>query len=118
MAQDRRRPAGRSDRRAAGERKPREERWAQLLEVATQVFYERGYDGASLQDIADRLGMLKGSLYYYIHTKEDLLFEVINAVYEEGLTSVRAAAEIPGDPLERLERIIIAHVEQTCRNLT
>jgi AcrR family transcriptional regulator len=62
--------------------------------------------------------MLKGSLYYYIHTKEDLLFEVINAVYEEGLNAARSAAEQPGDPLERLERIIVAHVEQTCRNLT
>jgi AcrR family transcriptional regulator len=110
-------PAGRSAR-PTRERKPREERWPELVKVATDVFYERGYDGASLQDIADRLGMLKGSLYYYIHTKEDLLFEVINTVYQEGLAAVHAAAEIPGDPLERLERIIIAHVEQTCRNLT
>lgn len=109
-------PVGRSAR-PTRERKPREERWAEVVQVATQVFYERGYDGASLQDIADRLGMLKGSLYYYIHTKEDLLFEVINAVYVEGHTAVQAAAEIPGDPLERLERVIIAHVEQTCRNL-
>jgi AcrR family transcriptional regulator len=110
-------PAGRSAR-PNRERKPREERWPELVKVATEVFYERGYDGASLQDIADRLGMLKGSLYYYIHTKEDLLFEVINAVYQEGLTAVHAAADVPGDPLERLERIIIAHVEQTCGNLT
>ena len=109
-------PAGRSAR-PNRERKPREERWVELVEVATQVFYERGYDGASLQDIADRLGMLKGSLYYYIHTKEDLLFEVISAVYEAGLAAILSAAATPGDPLERLERVIIAHVEQTCRNL-
>jgi TetR/AcrR family transcriptional regulator, cholesterol catabolism regulator len=109
-------PAGRSAR-PNRERKPREERWIELVEVATQVFYERGYDGASLQDIAGRLGMLKGSLYYYIHTKEDLLFEVISAVYEEGLAAILSAAATPGDPLERLERVIIAHVEQTCRNL-
>ena len=116
MAQDRR-PAGRSERRAAGERKPREERWAQLLEVATQVFYEKGYDGASLQDIADRLGMLKGSLYYYIQSKEDLLFEVISEVHREGYAVVRAAAASEGDPLDRLERTIRAHVEHACRNL-
>lgn len=109
-------PAGRSAR-PNRERKPREERWVELVEVATQVFYERGYDGASLQDIADRLGMLKGSLYYYIHTKEDLLFEVISAVYETGHAAILSAAATPGDPLERLERVIIAHVEQTCRNL-
>ncbi|WP_433781256.1 TetR/AcrR family transcriptional regulator [Actinomycetospora sp. CA-101289] len=116
MAQDRR-PAGRSERRAAGQRKPREERWAQLLEVATQMFYEKGYEGASLQDIADRLGMLKGSLYYYIQSKEDLLFEVISEVHREGYAVVRAAAASDGDPLQRLETTIRAHVEHACRNL-
>ena len=116
MATDRR-PAGRSERRATGERKPREERWAELLEVATQVFYEKGYDGASLQDIADRLGMLKGSLYYYIQSKEDLLFEVISEVHREGYAVVSGAASSEGDPLERLERTIRAHVEHACRHL-
>lgn len=116
MGQDRQ-PAGRSVRRTGGERKPREERWAQLLEVATQVFYEKGYDGASLQDIADRLGMLKGSLYYYIQSKEDLLFEVISDVHREGYAVVREAAEPPGDPIDRLGRTIRAHVEHECRHL-
>jgi AcrR family transcriptional regulator len=108
---------GRSTERTVGERKPRQERWAELLDVAAAVFHERGYDGASLQDIADRLGMLKGSLYYYIHNKEDLLFEVISAVHSTGLAVVQAAADTSGDPLERLERVIVAHVEHTCRNL-
>jgi AcrR family transcriptional regulator len=112
-----RQPAGRSARRSGGERKPREERWAELIQVATQVFYEKGYDGASLQDIADRLGMLKGSLYYYIQSKEDLLFEVINTVHTEGLAVIRARSEIDGGPLERLESVIVGHVEHTCRNL-
>jgi AcrR family transcriptional regulator len=112
-----RQPAGRSARRSGGERKPREERWAELIAVATQVFYEKGYDGASLQDIADRLGMLKGSLYYYIQSKEDLLFDVISTVHRDGLAVVRARADAPGGPLERLENVIIGHVEHTCRNL-
>jgi TetR/AcrR family transcriptional regulator, cholesterol catabolism regulator len=112
-----RQPAGRSARRSGGERKPREERWAELIEVATQVFYEKGYDGASLQDIADRLGMLKGSLYYYIQSKEDLLFDVISTVHRDGLAVIRARAEVAGGPLERLENVIVGHVEHTCHNL-
>ncbi|MHA6626391.1 TetR/AcrR family transcriptional regulator [Pseudonocardia sichuanensis] len=112
-----RQPAGRSARRSGGERKPREERWAELIEVATQVFYEKGYDGASLQDIADRLGMLKGSLYYYIQSKEELLFDVISTVHRDGLAVIRARAEVEGDPLQRLENVIVGHVEHTCRNL-
>ena len=89
-----RQPAGRSARRSGGERKPREERWAELIEVATEVFYEKGYDGASLQDIADRLGMPKGSLYYYIQSKEDLLFDVISSVHKDGLAVIRARAAV------------------------
>src|SRR6195952_1565035 len=93
-----RQPPGRAQRRGGGERKPREERWSELIEVATDVFYAKGYDAASLQDIADRLGMLKGSLYYYIQSKEDLLFDVISTVHQEGIASLRARTEAVGDP--------------------
>jgi AcrR family transcriptional regulator len=117
MATDRR-PAGRSERRAVGERKPREERWAELLEVATQVFYEKGYDGASLQDIADRLGMLKGSLYYYIKSKEDLLFRVLEEVHEDAHGIIEEVAAMDAPPLERLFAYFRAHVEYNTRNLT
>lgn len=110
-------PAGRRPARAGAERKPREERWAQILEVATQVFYEKGYEAASLQDIADRVGMLKGSLYYYIQSKEDLLFDVISTVHRTGLAVVTTCADSPGDPLTRLRRVVAGHVEHTCRNL-
>lgn len=110
-------PVGRTARRSGAERKPREERWAELIEVATEVFYEKGYEAASLQDIADRIGMLKGSLYYYIQSKEELLYEVISAVHEAGLRVVKALAEEPGTPLERLENVIRGHVQHTCRNL-
>jgi AcrR family transcriptional regulator len=110
-------PVGRSARRSGSERKPREERWVELVEAATQVFYEKGYDGASLQDIADRLGMLKGSLYYYIQCKEDLLFDVIHTVHQDGMAALQARTEVLGDPLHRLENAIVGHVEHLCRNL-
>ncbi len=113
-----RQPPGRAQRRGGGERKPREERWSELIEVATDVFYAKGYDAASLQDIADRLGMLKGSLYYYIQSKEDLLYDVIKAVHEEGLANIESLAAGEGDPLERLRHVVIGHIEHECRNLT
>ncbi|OZF39571.1 TetR/AcrR family transcriptional regulator [Rhodococcus sp. 14-2483-1-2] len=113
-------PAGRGPRNPTAERterKPREERWAELLQVATDLFYEKGYDGTSLQDIATRLGMLKGSIYYYIESKEDLLFEVVKTVYEDGMAVIRARSAEAGDPLTRLRNVIAGHVEHTCRNL-
>lgn len=111
-------PAGRAERRSGGARKPRKERWIELLQVATEVFCEKGYEAASLQDIADRLGMLKGSLYYYIRTKEDLLYEVINDVFQQGLANIESLASQPGDPVERLYKVIVGHVDHMCRRLT
>jgi len=49
------------------------EREDQLLETATRLFKEKGYHHTSMQDLADALGMQKGSLYYYIDSKEELL---------------------------------------------
>lgn len=112
-----RQPVGRAQRRGAGERKPREERWEELLNAATDVFHEKGYEAASLQDIADRLGMLKGSLYYYITSKEDLLYNVIKTVYEGGLANVEKLAASKGGSLDRLRRMIIGHIEYECEHL-
>ncbi len=45
----------------------------QLLEAASCLFKEKGYHNTSMQDLADALGVQKGSLYYYIESKEELL---------------------------------------------
>jgi AcrR family transcriptional regulator len=58
-----------------------DDRWQSILDVAAQVFFEKGYQGATMQEIAARCGLLKGSLYYYIHTKEDLLYEISRRVH-------------------------------------
>jgi len=55
-------PAGRSPRTTTRGLKPREEPWPELIAAATRVFYDKGCEGASLQEIANELGMLKGSL--------------------------------------------------------
>jgi len=55
----------------------REERWDEIVHAAASIFYEKGYEGTSLQDIAGAVGLLKGSIYYYIKTKEDLLYEIV-----------------------------------------
>ena len=51
-------------------------RRADILRAAGEVFYELGYHAASMEKIADRAGILKPALYYYVRSKEDLLFEL------------------------------------------
>jgi AcrR family transcriptional regulator len=53
------------------------ERWDEIIRAAARIFYAKGYEATSLQDIASAVGMLKGSVYYYIETKEDLLVELV-----------------------------------------
>ena len=52
-----------------------------ILEVAEDAFAYYGFSGASLQDIADRVGIKKASLFYYFKGKEDLYAEVIRRVF-------------------------------------
>jgi AcrR family transcriptional regulator len=68
-------------RNLQGARRPRGadsgERWDEIIHAAAAIFYEKGYQATSLQDIASAVGLLKGSIYYYIETKEDLLYELV-----------------------------------------
>ncbi|MGW0630574.1 TetR/AcrR family transcriptional regulator [Streptomyces sp. NPDC002758] len=110
-------------RRSAGSprevsRKPGDERWKELLDVAAQMFAEQGYAATSLQQLANQLGIFKGSLYYYISSKEDLLYEVIKAVYVSGVANFQAMAGGEGDAVERLRRAIEGHVVHLIENLT
>ena len=84
-----------------------EQRWGEVLETASEVFGERGYPAASIQEIAERLGIAKGSLYYYARTKEDLLFEILKRAHDKALTFIREEPSTQhGAPPQRLERFI------------
>lgn len=116
MATRRSVPRGRNAR-SHGElrsRKPREERWLEILDVAARIFAKRGYDATSLEEIAVELGILKGSLYYYINTKRDLLAHLLRDAHEKGLNNIRPIADGEGNSISRLARMIRAHVNYVC----
>ncbi|WP_033288427.1 TetR/AcrR family transcriptional regulator [Amycolatopsis jejuensis] len=62
---------------AKRKRMPRAERERQMIEVAEQVFGERGYAAASMDEIAELVGVSKPMLYEYFHSKEGLLLACI-----------------------------------------
>lgn len=80
----------------------RRNREPEILEAAIRVFHERGYRSASLQEVADIVGVLKGSLYHYISSKEELLFRIMLESHAQADGVMRAAAESTDDPLEQL----------------
>ncbi len=68
----------------------------EILDVAARMFYEKGYDATSTRDIAEAAGLLKGSLYYYVETKEDFLFEIIRQSHEGALATLGPRAPLRG----------------------
>jgi AcrR family transcriptional regulator len=54
-----------------------------ILEAAIHIFAEKGYVGSSLQEVADAVGLMKGSLYHYISSKESLLYRMFQEAHEQ-----------------------------------
>jgi AcrR family transcriptional regulator len=79
-------------------------RRAELTRIAARLFAERGYQGTSLADLAEQLGVQKPSLYHHIASKEDLLWEVA----WEGAEAFHAALDAVPPELAAAERIKLA----------
>jgi AcrR family transcriptional regulator len=59
-----------------------------------------------MQDVSDAVGLLKGSLYYYIRSKEDLLFEILKGLHHDGEAIVASVEFGSDDPLGQLRRYL------------
>jgi AcrR family transcriptional regulator len=90
----------------------------EVLDAAAKVFHTRGYADASVQHIADELGILKGSLYHYIKMKEDLLFWLLEEVHKDVEVILEEVANADGlAPLERIELYVKRQVLYNLDNL-
>ena len=88
----------------------RKRRSAEIAAAAAKVFAQRGYHGASTQDIADVLGMRQASLYYYFPSKEAALEVVCLRGTDGFVEGAEAVVESAGTPLDKLARLIAAHL--------
>jgi AcrR family transcriptional regulator len=85
-------------------------RAGEIMEAAARVFAERGYHGASTQDIADLLGIRQASLYYYFPSKEVALEQVCMQGEAGFFETEQAIAAGPGTPEEKLAGLVRAHI--------
>lgn len=77
---------------------------AELLEAALDVFFEKGFAAARLEDIAARAGVSKGTIYLYFHSKEDVFDALVRAIPQPNVEQLRALAadtSIPADTMLR-----------------
>jgi AcrR family transcriptional regulator len=87
--------------------RPRHE---ELVAAAVRLFRERGYHATSMQDLAEALGIQRGSLYHYIAAKEDLLWEIMDRAMTRLWTAVAPVARAPSSAVRRLQEAIAAHL--------
>jgi AcrR family transcriptional regulator len=95
----------------------RRNRESEVIEAAIDVFWQKGYSAASIQEVADQVGVLKGSLYYYIESKEHLLFRIVDEVHRQSTEILEEVQTLDVPAIERLRVYIERHVEWYLRNV-
>lgn len=91
-------------------------RLAEILEHATEVFYAKGYQGASMRDLSRASGMSLAGMYYYFESKERLLYLIQKHTFSTIVERLRARLEQVSDPEQRIRVFILNHVEYFLAN--
>lgn len=73
-----------------------------ILEEAVKLFYARGFNGTTLDDIAAELGVTKPFIYTHFRSKVDLLAALCTPTIEMSLDAVQAGVDLPGTAAQRL----------------
>jgi len=91
-------------------------RLAEILTHATEVFCEKGYEGASMRDLSRQSGMSLAGLYYYFESKERLLYLIQKHTFGTIVQRLKARLEGVADPEARIRIFILNHLEYFLAN--
>lgn len=94
--------------RVAGQANSRRD---ELLELAAQMFAERGLRATTVRDIADGAGILSGSLYHHFASKEEMVDDLMRGFLDWLFARYREIVDGEPDPLERLKGLFMASFE-------
>lgn len=97
--------------RRRSSRLPRDRREADILEAARAVFTMHGYEAASISEIAQRAGIVEGSIYRYFKNKRDLLTKVIERWYGTMISEDEASLATIHGAWNRLRHVIWHHLK-------
>ncbi|MEZ4514555.1 MAG: TetR/AcrR family transcriptional regulator [Chloroflexota bacterium] len=85
--------------------KEHDERRGEILDTAQQLFYQKGYQQTSIQDIIDTIGIAKGTFYHYFGSKLDLLDELVERLLAQSVAVVEPIVKDPMlDAVTKLQR--------------
>jgi AcrR family transcriptional regulator len=91
-------------------------RLGEILGHATDVFCEKGYEGASMRDLSRASGMSLAGLYHYFGSKERLLYLIQKHTFTTIVEKLKSRLETVGDPEQRIRLFIQNHLEYFVAN--
>ena len=91
-------------------------RLAKILVHATDVFYQKGYEGASMRDLSRASGVSLSGLYYYFESKEKLLYLIQKHTFTTIVERLRERLEDVSDPELRIRAFILNHLDYFLAN--
>jgi TetR/AcrR family transcriptional regulator, cholesterol catabolism regulator len=102
-------------------RQPRSEtrfdrRLGEILGHASEVFCEKGYEGASMRDLSRATGMSLAGLYYYFESKERLLYLIQKHTFATVVEKLKPRLEGVPDPEQRIRMFVLNHLEYFLAN--
>lgn len=86
-------------------------RLAEILDYATEVFADKGYEGASMRDLSRLSGISLAGLYYYFESKEKLLYFIQQHTFSTIMERLRERLATSSDPEERIRIFVHNHVD-------
>lgn len=93
-----------------------EARRREVLDAATEVMWAKGYGSSSMSEIAREAGVVKGALYHYVESKEQMLYLIVKEVFDASFAEIDPIAELDLPPLERLATFVRSHVRFAARH--
>jgi AcrR family transcriptional regulator len=88
-----------------------------LLDTATRLFAENGYENTSVQEIVTAAGVTKGAMYHYFAAKDDLLYEIYHRLLALQTERLERLADGAGSPEERLRAAVTDVIDTSCAHL-
>jgi AcrR family transcriptional regulator len=93
------------------------QRKKEILEVAEQIFREKGYDSASMRDIAKACGLEPASLYSHFESKNEMLRTICFELADKFELAIREVNDIYFNAEEKLQMAVQSHIEVLTENL-
>jgi len=83
-----------------------EERKAQIMNAAEEIFIQKGFGNARMEDIAEQTGLSKGTLYLYYKSKDDLIIAILDRIFQRDFQGMDGLGKTPMTATESLWKFV------------